>query len=295
MNLERPRARFSTWYEFFPRSCGEGLNHGTFADCEKRIESIAEMGFDVAYLPPIHPIGFTNRKGKNNSVQPEPGDCGSPWAIGSEEGGHKSTHPELGTLKDFQKLRQFAREKGVEIALDLAYQCSPDHPYVTQHPEWFRRRPDGSIQYAENPPKKYEDIYPFDFETDDPEPLWEELKDIIQCWISQGVTQGEGKGTERFSRSSTGKRDRAFLGRGRATPFVHLGKTPRPFFAFFVRRKTLCPFLIPVLPACSGCKKRGKRSVPFKKNAVLSVGFHQQRTSGDFDRKGETTYFESGP
>jgi len=185
--VERPRARFSTWYEFFPRSCGKGLQHGTFADCEKRIQSIAQMGFDVVYLTPIHPIGKTHRKGKNNRPEAEPGDCGSPWAIGSEEGGHKSIHPELGNLKNFQKLVKSARKLGMEMALDLAYQCSPDHPYVTRHPEWFRHRPDGTIQYAENPPKKYEDIYPFNFETEKPEALWEELKSIIRFWISKGV------------------------------------------------------------------------------------------------------------
>jgi starch synthase (maltosyl-transferring) len=185
--VERPKARFSTWYELFPRSCGEGLAHGTFKDCQKQLDSLAEMGFDVLYLPPIHPIGTQKRKGRNNNVVSEPDDCGSPWAIGNKEGGHKSIHPELGTLKDFQKLVKAADEKGIEIAMDIAFQCSPDHPYVAEHPEWFRHRPDGSVQYAENPPKKYEDIYPFDFETEKSEALWEELRSILEFWIDKGI------------------------------------------------------------------------------------------------------------
>lgn len=185
--VERSRARFSTWYEMFPRSCGEGKTHGTFKDCEKRLSQISEMGFDVLYLPPIHPIGRTHRKGRNNSTISKPEDCGSPWAIGSTEGGHKSIHPELGTLEDFRQLVAEASSHGMEIALDLALQCSPDHPYVSEHPEWFKQRPDGSIQYAENPPKKYEDIYPFNFEGDDTQPLWKELKSIVDFWIEQGV------------------------------------------------------------------------------------------------------------
>ena len=160
---------------------------GPFKDCEARLPYIAEMGFDVLYLPPIHPIGRTYRKGKNNSTSANPEDPGSPWAIGSEEGGHKSIHAQLGTLEDFRRLVEKAKERGIDIALDIAFQCSPDHPYVKEHPEWFRHRPDGTIQYAENPPKKYQDIYPFDFETDDWQALWEELTSVILYWIEQGV------------------------------------------------------------------------------------------------------------
>jgi starch synthase (maltosyl-transferring) len=186
--VERERARFSSWYELFPRSCTtvEG-KHGTLADCRKRLPEIAEMGFDVLYLPPIHPIGRTHRKGKNNSTTALPDDVGSPWAIGAAEGGHKSVHPDLGTLEDFESLVKEGRNLGVEIAMDLAYQCSPDHPYVTEHPEWFRRRPDGTVQYAENPPKKYQDIFPIDFETEQWRELWEELKSVVQFWIDKGV------------------------------------------------------------------------------------------------------------
>ncbi len=188
--VDRKRARFSTWYEMFPRSCAEKPGkHGTFKDCEKRLEYIASMGFDVVYLPPIHPIGTTFRKGKNNALTAKPNDCGSPWAIGSPEGGHKAVHPELGTLEDFRRFVAKAREEyGIDVALDIAFQCSPDHPYVTEHPEWFRSRPDGTIQYAENPPKKYQDIYPFDFETETWAALWEELKSIFLFWIDYGVT-----------------------------------------------------------------------------------------------------------
>lgn len=181
------RARFSTWYEIFPRSAGGPGRHGTFKDCEAQLERIARMGFDVLYLPPIHPIGRSFRKGKNNSVTCQPEDVGSPWAIGSPEGGHKSVHPELGTLDDFRRLVTQARQKGIEIALDIAFQCAPDHPYITQHPEWFRHRPDGTIQYAENPPKKYQDIVPFNFECESWESLWRELKSIFDFWIEQGV------------------------------------------------------------------------------------------------------------
>ncbi len=145
------------------------------------------MGFDVLYLPPIHPIGHTNRKGRNNSTVAEPDDVGSPWAIGSQEGGHKAVHPLLGTLDDFRRLVQKAAESGIDIALDLAFQCSPDHPYVKEHPEWFRQRPDGTVQYAENPPKKYEDIIPFDFECDAWQSLFDELLSVVQFWIEQGV------------------------------------------------------------------------------------------------------------
>jgi starch synthase (maltosyl-transferring) len=188
VTVDRERARFSTWYELFPRSTSpEPGKHGTFKDCEAWLPHIASMGFDVLYFPPIHPIGKAFRKGKNNATVAEPGDTGSPWAIGGEEGGHKAIHPELGTLEDFHNLVQKAKEYGIEIALDIAFQCSPDHPYVKEHPEWFRARPDGTIQYAENPPKKYQDIYPFDFETENWKELWEELKSVMVYWIEQGV------------------------------------------------------------------------------------------------------------
>jgi starch synthase (maltosyl-transferring) len=182
------RARFSTWYEMFPRSCASRSgSHGTFKDCEARLPYIAAMGFDILYLPPIHPIGHTHRKGKNNNPVANADDPGTPWGIGSQEGGHKSIHPELGTPEDFQNFVAKAREYHIEIALDIAFQCSPDHPYVKDHPEWFRWRPDNTVQYAENPPKKYEDIYPFDFEIDSWQELWKELKSIIFFWIEQGV------------------------------------------------------------------------------------------------------------
>jgi starch synthase (maltosyl-transferring) len=175
------KAKFSTWYEMFPRSVG------TFKDCERALPEIAQMGFDVLYFPPIHPIGQAHRKGRNNSTTAESGDPGSPWAIGGKEGGHKAIHPALGTPDDFRHLVGEAKRIGIDIALDLAYQCSPDHPYVKEHPEWFRRRPDGTVQYAENPPKKYEDIYPFEFETPHWRALWEELKSVVEFWIGQGV------------------------------------------------------------------------------------------------------------
>ncbi len=162
--VEHEKANFSTWYELFPRSASLEGKHGTFKDVIKLLPRVASMGFDVLYLPPIHPIGKVNRKGKNNNVKAEPGEPGSPWAIGSDEGGHKSIHPDLGTLDDYKKLIAEAKKQGIDIALDLAFQCAPDHPYVKEHPEWFKQRPDGSIQYAENPPKKYQDIYPFNFE-----------------------------------------------------------------------------------------------------------------------------------
>jgi len=186
--VDRERARFSTWYELFPRSCAsEPGRHGTFRDCEAWLPHIAELGFDVLYLPPIHPIGRTHRKGKNNSLVAGPDDPGSPWAIGSEEGGHDAIHPQLGTLDDFRAFIARARDYGIEIAMDLAFQCSPDHPYVRQHPEWFRKRPDGTIQYAENPPKKYQDIYPFDFESPAWRELWLELLRVVRFWIEQGI------------------------------------------------------------------------------------------------------------
>ena len=186
--VDRERTRFSTWYEMFPHSCAsEAGRHGTFRDCEERLPYIAAMGFDVLYLPPIHPVGHTHRKGKNNSPAARPQDPGSPWAIGSAEGGHKAVNPLLGTLKDFRRLVEKAEESDIEIALDIAFHCSPDHPYVKEHPTWFHRRPDGTIQHAENPPKKYEDTYPLDFETEDWQELWEELKSIVLFWIEQGV------------------------------------------------------------------------------------------------------------
>src|SRR5258708_4240843 len=161
--VEPEYARFSAWYELFPRSCGPATRgHGTFADCEAELPRLAAMGFNILYLPPIHPIGRINRKGRNNTLVPNADDPGSPWAIGSGEGGHKAIHPALGTSADFKHLVAAARDVGIEVALDIALQCAPDHPYVKEHPEWFRRRPDGSVQYAENPPKKYQDIYPFD-------------------------------------------------------------------------------------------------------------------------------------
>ncbi|MBV8199967.1 MAG: alpha-1,4-glucan--maltose-1-phosphate maltosyltransferase, partial [Acidobacteria bacterium] len=186
--VDRARARFSSWYEMFPRSCApEPGRHGTFRDLAARLPYVAGMGFDVLYLPPIHPIGFTHRKGKNNRPAAEPGDVGSPWAIGGPAGGHKAILPELGTAADFRQLIAGARDHGLEIALDVAFQCSPDHPYVREHPEWFRKRPDGTIQYAENPPKKYEDIYPFDFECEAWRELWQELKSIFDHWIGEGI------------------------------------------------------------------------------------------------------------
>ncbi len=186
--VARERAGCGAWYEMFPRSTSPiAGRHGTFKDCEARLPHIAEMGFDVLYFPPIHPVGRTNRKGKNNAVAAGPDDPGTPWAIGSEEGGHKAFNPQLGTLADFKRLLAKAEEYQMEIALDIAFQCSPDHPYVKEHPEWFIRRPDGTIQYAENPPKKYQDIYPLNFETERWQELWEELKSIVLYWAKQGV------------------------------------------------------------------------------------------------------------
>ena len=186
--VDREKARFSSWYEMFPRSCAAKPGaHGTFKDGERLLPYVASMGFDVLYLPPIHPIGRTHRKGKNNSVTSGPNDPGSPWAIGAEEGGHKSIHPELGTVEDFKRFVKKAESLGLEVALDLAYQCSPDHPYVKEHPQWFRWRPDGTVQYAENPPKKYQDIYPLDFTSEEWRGLWQELRSVVQYWIEQGI------------------------------------------------------------------------------------------------------------
>ena len=181
------RARFSTWYEMFPRSARADGRHASFKDVVGLLPYVQEMGFDVLYFPPIHPIGVTARKGRNNAVAAQPGEVGSPWAIGAEEGGHKAIHPELGSFADFDSLVKEANRRGIEIALDIAFQCSPDHPYVKQHPQWFRRRPDGTVQYAENPPKKYQDIYPFEFETAAWKSLWEELASVFEFWVGHGV------------------------------------------------------------------------------------------------------------
>ncbi|HZR80967.1 MAG TPA: alpha-1,4-glucan--maltose-1-phosphate maltosyltransferase [Candidatus Binatia bacterium] len=188
IQVERERAAEGAWYEFFPRSASrEAGAHGTLRDAEDRLAYAAAMGFDVVYLPPIHPIGESYRKGKSNAPAAEPGDPGSPWAIGAAAGGHTSVHPDLGTLDDFDRFVARARELGVEVALDLAFQCSPDHPWVREHPEWFRHRPDGTIQYAENPPKKYQDIYPLDFESRDWRALWNALLEVVRFWIARGV------------------------------------------------------------------------------------------------------------
>ncbi|MEN0005656.1 MAG: maltotransferase domain-containing protein, partial [Bacteroidota bacterium] len=188
VSVGRNKELFSTWYEIFPRSTAQTPgHHGTFKDCIRLLPRIANMGFDVLYLPPIHPIGTINRKGRNNSVIAEPTDPGSPWAIGSDEGGHKAIHKELGTLDDYKELIKEAKKLGIEIALDLAFQCAPDHPYIKEHPEWFIWRPDGTIMYAENPPKKYQDIVPINFETEDWKNLWEELKSVVLFWVEAGV------------------------------------------------------------------------------------------------------------
>jgi len=185
--VEPERARFSSWYEFFPRSFGPPGRHGTFADATSLLPYVAAMGFDVLYLPPIHPIGVTNRKGKNGALVAAPGDPGSPWAIGSLSGGHKAVHPDLGTLDDFDRFLEEAKRQGLDVALDLAFQASPDHPWVKEHPEWFFRRADGSLRYAENPPKKYQDIHAFDFEAETADELWDALLDVVLFWIGRGV------------------------------------------------------------------------------------------------------------
>ena len=188
VQVDPVRARFSSWYELFPRSCAEQAGrHGTFADVEAKLPYIAGMGFDVLYLPPIHPIGRLFRKGPNNSPTSAPGDPGSPWAIGAAEGGHTAVHPELGDLNGFRALVQAAKTHGLDLALDIALQVAPDHPWVEQHPEWFRPRPDGSVQYAENPPKKYQDIYPFDFECAAWRELWAALLSVFEFWVGEGV------------------------------------------------------------------------------------------------------------
>ena len=183
------RARFSSWYEFFPRSTAEKTaTHGTFADCEKRLSYVADMGFNVVYLPPIHPIGRTFRKGPNNNPESQPGDHGSPWAIGASEGGHKEILHDLGTMDDFKRFVAKAGKLGMLVALDIAFQAAPDHPSVKKPESWFKTRPDGTIQYAENPPKKYQDIYPFDFESEDWKGMWAELKSVFEFWIEAGIT-----------------------------------------------------------------------------------------------------------
>ncbi len=181
-------AQFAAWYEMFPRSQGpEPGKHATFRNAERALPRLADLGFDIVYLPPIHPIGRTFRKGRNNTLTAEPGDPGSPWAIGSAEGGHTAVAPELGTLADFERFVQRARDLGMDVALDYALQCSPDHPWVKEHPDWFVLRPDGSIMYAENPPKKYQDIYPMNFWCDDRDGLWNACKKIVEFWIEHGV------------------------------------------------------------------------------------------------------------
>ena len=189
VTVDRERARVSAWYEMFPRSCTTDRSRGgTFREAEMRLSSIADMGFDVLYLPPVHPIGVTHRKGRNNALAAMPGDPGSPWAIGAKAGGHTAVDPGLGTLDDFDRFVAAARHLGLEVALDIAFQASPDHPWVREHPEWFKHRPDGSIKYAENPPKKYQDIYPFDFDSRDAVGLWAALRDVFLFWIGHGVT-----------------------------------------------------------------------------------------------------------
>ncbi len=188
VRVDRRAAGFAAWYEFFPRSAAtEPGRHGTFADAERALPRIAGLGFDVVYLPPIHPIGQAFRKGPNNSLVARPGDPGSPWAIGNEHGGHTAVNPELGTLEDFRRFVVTARALGLEVALDYALQCSPDHPWVREHPEWFFIRPDGTIKYAENPPKKYEDIYPINFWCDAREALWDACRDVLRFWAANGV------------------------------------------------------------------------------------------------------------
>jgi starch synthase (maltosyl-transferring) len=187
LTVDRERARFGSWYELFPRSTGTKTKHGTFDTATTELTRIARMGFDIVYLPPIHPIGHTHRKGKNNSLETASDDIGSPWAIGAEEGGHDAVHPDLGTIDDFDAFVKEADQLGLEVALDFAIQCSPDHPWVKQHPEWFHHRPDGTIKYAENPPKKYQDVYPVNFDTETKTELWIELKRVVDFWIQHGV------------------------------------------------------------------------------------------------------------
>ena len=187
ISVDRPLASFGAWYEFFPRSTGHNGEHGTFRTAMERLDDVADMGFDILYFPPIHPIGRLHRKGKDNDVVAGPDDVGSPWAIGASEGGHTTIHPLLGTLDDFDALIAAARERDLEIALDIAFQCAPDHPWVTEHPEWFQVRPDGTIAYAENPPKRYQDIVPFHFDSAHWRELWEALADVVRFWRDRGV------------------------------------------------------------------------------------------------------------
>ncbi|MDM7941376.1 MAG: alpha-1,4-glucan--maltose-1-phosphate maltosyltransferase [Hydrogenophaga sp.] len=188
VTVERERARFSAWYEFFPRSASDDAGrHGNFADCEAWLPYVKQMGFDVLYFPPIHPVGRSRRKGRNNSLEAKADDAGSPWAIGAAEGGHTAILAELGTAADFRRLVKRANELDIDIALDIAFQCAPDHPWVLEHPDWFKKRADGSIQYAENPPKKYQDIYPFDFESADWRAMWLALAGVFEHWVGEGV------------------------------------------------------------------------------------------------------------
>ncbi|WP_166384479.1 alpha-1,4-glucan--maltose-1-phosphate maltosyltransferase [Polaribacter sp. 11A2H] len=186
--VDRLKARFSTWYEFFPRSASEQEGkHGTFNDCHRLLPKVAQMGFDTLYFPPVHPIGEVNRKGKNNTTVAQDGDVGSTWGIGSKHGGHKDLHPELGSLEDFKNLVAKAKELGIEVAMDYALQAAPDHPWVKEHPDWFKWRPDGTVQYAENPPKKYQDILPIYWESKDFKNLWKECLDTLLYWIDCGI------------------------------------------------------------------------------------------------------------
>ena len=204
--VDRPRARTGAWYEMVPRSQGQTPGqHGTFKDCIARLPDVAAMGFDVVYFTPIHPIGQNNRKGRNNAVTAAEGDPGSPYAIGAAEGGHDAVHPELGTLEDFRAFVSACKQLDMEVALDFAVQCSPDHPWLKQHPQWFKRRPDGSMRYAENPPKKYEDIVNPDFASEDAGALWNALRDVVLFWIDQGV---------RFSASTIRTQNRSGSGNG---------------------------------------------------------------------------------
>ena len=183
--VDRKKALFSTWYEFFPRSSKGTQEHGTFKDCEALLPRVAKMGFDTLYFPPVHPIGEVNRKGINNATDAKPGEFGSPWGIGSQFGGHKSTHPKLGTIEDFKSLVQAAKAMDIEVAMDFAMQVAPDHPYVKEFPQWFKWRPDGTVQYAENPPKKYQDILPIYYESADWKNIWKELLDCALFWVEE--------------------------------------------------------------------------------------------------------------
>ena len=186
--MDRERAGYSSWYELFPRSWSQKPgDHGTFRDVAAQLGYVSEMGFNVLYLPPIHPVGVGYRKGKNNTVEAADGDVGSPWAIGAPEGGHVGLHPDLGTFADFDYLLTRVKAAGMELAMDIAFQCAPDHPWVKEHPEWFKKRADGTIQYAENPPKRYQDIYPLDFESTDWRGMWQALKDVFTFWAAKGV------------------------------------------------------------------------------------------------------------